>query len=105
MREDLEPDLLTLLEESSNKGCLVIVLHIFSDKMKIGNVILSEDCIQQSSNVGLDLCSTLQSYVNSRLTEFGSLRIFEFSVVYGETVIRVVGEVLETPLRLLIFGA
>ena len=105
MGEDRELSLLTLLEDASGGGEFVVVFHLFSGDKRIANAVFSEEGMLQSDTLSPDLFVALQSYVNSRIGEFNSLRVFEFSLEYGEATIRVIGELLEAPPRLIVFGA
>jgi xanthine dehydrogenase accessory factor len=96
---------LALLEESNTKGEAAVVLHVFSGEKRIGKAIKSGKRVMLSDGLSRGLCASLQRQVNNRLTELSGLRVFEFSFDYRELAIRVVGELLEVPPQLLIFGA
>jgi xanthine/CO dehydrogenase XdhC/CoxF family maturation factor len=82
-----------------------MVLHVFSGDKRIGKAIFSRGQVVPSGDMSLELCKPLQSYINNRLTDLSGLRIFEFSLDYQELTVRVIGEMLEPPPQLIVFGA
>lgn len=81
------------------------MLHVFLGDKRIGNAILSGGQVVSGGDLSLELCKGIQSYIDNRLTDLSGLRVFEFSLEYEELVVGVIGEMLEPPPQLLVFGA
>jgi xanthine dehydrogenase accessory factor len=98
-------ELLTLLEETNTSGEPAVMLHVFCGEKRIGKALLCGDYMVPSGDLSIDLCNSLQSQVKDRLAELSNLGLFEFSLDCREQAVKVVGELLEAPPQLLIFGA